>query len=476
MSKIEKNNTMEKIISLCKRRGIIYPGSEIYGGLANSWDYGPLGAQLKKNIKDLWWKTMVEERLDIVGLDSSILLNPKVWEVSGHISNFSDPLMDCKNCKSRERADKLIENWIHENKSDQLPNNWAGEKTPPKDLLDFINKNQIKCPNCSKCDWTEPKAFNLMFKTQQGVVEGETRDIYLRPETAQGIFINFKNVLNTTRKKLPFGIAQIGKAFRNEITPGNFIYRTREFEQMEIEYFFNPEENDWKDLLRDWKETTHNFATNLLGINPNKLRFRDHSSEELSHYSKGTTDLEFEYPFGWAELCAAAAYRTDYDLSQHQNNSDSDLTYLDPYTNKKFIPHVIEPSYGLERLVLAILLSAYHEEKMENEEDRIVLHLHPLVAPMTVAVLPLVNKLNDQAEELAKNLSKDFRVDFDTSGSIGKRYRRQDEIGTPYCITYDYETNNDQSVTVRDRDSMQQERIAISDLKSYLNLRITNQK
>jgi glycyl-tRNA synthetase len=460
---------MDKIISLCKRRGFIFPGSEIYGGLANTWDYGPLGSQLKKNIKDIWWKTFVEKRLDMVGLDAAILMNPSTWEASGHVSSFSDPLMDCKSCHSRERADKLVEKWMHENNSSQHPKNWAGEKTPPKDLLEFIQEKGIKCPVCGKINWTEPKAFNLMFKTKQGVIEEEGKDIYLRPETAQGIFVNFKNVLDTSRKKLPFGIAQIGKAFRNEITPGNFTFRTREFEQMEIEYFFNPDQSPWQKIFEQWKTDSMGFISDTLGIRKELLRFRDHEQDELAFYSKGTTDIEFKFPFGWGELCAAGAYRTDYDLKQHEKHSGQKLVYLDPYTNTTFTPHVMEPSFGLDRVTLAVLLSAYNEEQLADDDTRIVMKIKPDLAPVNLAVLPLVNKLNEPAEKLAGDLIRDFRTDFDTSGSIGKRYRRQDEIGTPFCLTFDYDSLEDNAVTVRDRDTMAQERINITALKSYLN-------
>lgn len=474
MSELQKDQqvTMDKIISLAKRRGFIYPGSEIYGGLANSWDYGPLGSQLKKNIKDLWWKTFVEQRLDMVGLDAAILMNPTVWEASGHVGAFTDPLMDCKKCKSRERADKLVENWAHETKSNEKPVNWAGEKTPPKDLLNFIIDKKILCPICKSCEWTEPKAFNLMFKTKQGVVEEGSKDIYLRPETAQGIFVNFKNVLETSRKKLPFGIAQIGKAFRNEITPGNFVFRTREFEQMEIEYFFDPEATPWEGVFSKWKTDCMDFVTNKLGIDKDKLRFRDHDPDELSHYSKGTTDIDFYFPFGWGELAAAGAYRTDYDLKQHEKFSGQKLTYLDPYTNKVLTPHVMEPSFGADRITLATLLSAYFEEKVGEDDTRIVLKLKPSIAPVTLAVLPLTNKLNDQAEQLAITLQKKFRVDFDTSGSIGKRYRRQDEVGTPFCLTFDFESLEDNSVTIRDRDSMQQQRVKIDQLVEFIEQKL----
>jgi len=462
------NVTMEQLVNFCKQRGFIYQGSEIYGGLANAWDYGPLGSQLLKNIKDLWWKTMVEQRMDMVGLDSAILMNPDVWVASGHVGGFSDPLMDCKACKNRVRADKMVEEWQHTNASDDKPANWAGEKTPPADLLTFVNEKNIVCPTCGKKDWSEPKAFNLMFKTKMGVVDGEGKDVYLRPETAQGIFVNFKNVLDTSRRKLPFGIAQIGKAFRNEITPGNFIFRTRELEQMEIEYFFDPETTDWKDLLEEWKANALHFTHDLLGIDKDRLRMRDHDADELSHYSKGTTDLEFHFPFGWSELVAAGAYRGCYDLTQHQTHSGKPLVYRDPFTNKVFVPHVMEPSYGVGRLMLATLLSAYDEEKIAEDDTRIVMRFKPSIAPVTVAVLPLVNKLNDRAMELAQELIRAFRIDVDTSGSIGKRYRRQDEIGTPFCVTVDFDTLEDNAVTVRHRDSMEQERVAIADLSAYL--------
>lgn len=467
--------SMDAIANLSKRRGFVFQGSEIYGGLANAWDYGPLGSQLLKNIKDLWWKTMVEQRNDMVGLDSAILMNPSVWEASGHVGSFSDPLMDCRSCKTRVRADKMVEEWQHDNKSDEKPANWAGEKTPPKDLLAFIVERNMPCPSCGKVDWTEPKAFNLMFKTKMGVVEGEGKDIYLRPETAQGIFVNFKSVQESSRKKLPFGIAQIGKAFRNEITPGNFIFRTREFEQMEIEYFFDPETTDWKELLEEWKNNATYFARDLLGIDESRLRMRDHDVDELSHYSKGTTDLEFNFPFGWSELVAAGAYRGNYDLTQHQTYSGQKLTYRDPFTNKEFIPHVMEPSYGLQRLMLATLLSAYDEEEVAEGDVRTVLRFKPWIAPVTVAVLPLVNKLNEEGERLLQTLTKEFRTDFDTSGSIGKRYRRYDEIGTPFCVTVDFDTLEDKAVTVRERDSMKQERVKIDDLVAYLKERVAIQ-
>lgn len=464
--------SMDTIVHLCKRRGFVFQGSDIYGGLANTWDYGPLGSQLAKNIKNQWWNTMVEQRADMVGMDSSILMNPSVWEASGHVGGFSDPLMDCRGCKARVRADKMVEEWQHTNSSEEKPANWAGEKTPPKDLLAFIVAKNILCPSCQQCDWTEPKAFNLMFKTKMGVVEGEGKDIYLRPETAQGIFVNFKNVLDSTRRKLPFGIAQIGKAFRNEITPGNFIFRTREFEQMEIEYFFDPDTTDWQSLLEEWKDVSMHFVKDVLGMDESRLRFRDHDADELSHYSKGTTDVEFDFPFGWGELCAAGAYRGNYDLTQHQTHSGQKLTYRDPFTNKEFIPHVMEPSYGLGRLMLATLISAYDEEEVAEGDVRTVMRFKPWIAPITVAVLPLTNKLNEEGEKIRQLVSKHFRTDFDTSGSIGKRYRRYDEIGTPFCITVDFDTLDDKAVTVRDRDSMKQERITLDDLIAYLQKRM----
>ncbi len=456
---------MDKVVGLSKRRGFVYPGSEIYGGLANAWDFGPLGVELLKNLKDAWWKKFVIERTDMVGLDAAILMNPSTWEASGHVGSFSDPLMDCKKCKSRERADKLVENWQHENASDEQPANWAGEKTPPQDMLDFINTKNITCPQCGGLDWTLPKAFNLMFKTQQGVVEGEGKDIYLRPETAQGIFVNFKNIQTTSRKKVPFGIAQIGKAFRNEITPGNFVFRTREFEQMEIEYFCKPgtelEIHDfWKHFCMEWYLG--------LGVNPDNLRFRDHDKAELSHYSNATADIEYQYPFGWGELCGIAS-RTNYDLKQHMEHSSKDLQYFDEAAKEKYIPFVIEPSLGVQRSALVFLCDAYEEEEIKEGDTRVVLHLHNQLAPVKIAVLPLAKKIADGAENVFNTLVKQLglNMDFDVQGSIGKRYRRQDEAGTPYCVTFDYESLDDNAVTIRERDSMDQQRMKIDELVPF---------
>ncbi len=458
--------TMEKLVSLAKRRGFVYPGSEIYGGLANAWDFGPLGVEVLNNIKAAWWKKFVTERLDMVGLDSAILMHPEVWKASGHVDSFSDPLMDCKSCKCRERADKLIANWEVQTEGATLPADWAGEKTPPEVLLEFINENKIACPNCGALNWTLPKAFNLMFKTQQGVVEGEGRDIYLRPETAQSIFVNFKNVLTTSRKKVPFGVAQIGKSFRNEITPGNFIFRTREFEQMEVEFFCKPgTELDfheyWKNFTMQWYES--------LGLNKEHLRFRDHDASELSHYSNATSDIEFLYPFGWGELCGIAS-RTDFDLKRHSEFSSKDLQYFDEQTKEKYVPYVIEPSLGVQRSALAFLCDAYDEEEISSDDTRVVLRFSNQIAPIKAAVLPLFNKLSENALKLHQRLARELglNIDFDTSGSIGKRYRRQDEAGTPYCITFDYESEENGTVTVRERDSMEQIRISMDDLGSYL--------
>ncbi|MBU4486255.1 MAG: glycine--tRNA ligase [Candidatus Delongbacteria bacterium] len=457
---------MDKIVSLAKRRGFVYPGSEIYGGLANTWDYGPLGVELLNNIKDSWRRKFIKERPENIELDSAILLNSKVWEASGHVGNFSDPLMDCKKCKSRIRADKHIEDWNEKNSTKLFPQKWAGEFTPSKDLFEFITSNKILCSKCGANDWTEPKAFNLMFKTEQGVIEGEGALIYLRPETAQGIFINFKNIQTTSRKKIPFGICQIGKSFRNEITPGNFIFRTREFEQMEMEFFCKPgTELEW---FVFWKNFTYNWFLNI-GINSENLRMRDHEKDELAFYSNATTDVEYRYPFGWGELCGIAS-RTDYDLKQHINLSGKDLSYFDESQKEKFVPFVIEPSLGVQRTALVILCDAYNEEIIGENDTRIVLKLHPALAPFKVAVLPLAKKLSEESYKLYMALLKEFgwNIDFDDVGSIGKRYRRHDEIGTPYCITFDFDSLEDKSVTVRDRDSMNQERIKIENLNNYL--------
>jgi glycyl-tRNA synthetase len=466
MGKNKKEDTlMDKIVSLSKRRGFVYPGSEIYGGLANAWDFGPLGVELLNNLKQAWWKKFVIERTDMVGLDAAILMNPQTWVASGHVGSFADPLMDCKKCKSRDRADKLVEKWQFDNQSDLTPANWAGEKTPPQDMLDFINDKNITCPSCGGLDWTLPKAFNLMFKTKQGVVEGEGKDIYLRPETAQGIFVNFKNVLTTSRKKVPFGIAQIGKAFRNEITPGNFVFRTREFEQMEIEFFCKPgtdlEWHDfWKTFAMDWYKG--------LNVNPDNLRFRDHDASELSHYSNATSDIEYRYPFGWGELCGIAS-RTDYDLKQHMEHSAKDLQYFDETTQEKYIPYVIEPSLGVQRSALVFLCDAYEEQTLDDGDTRVVLHLHNQLAPVKIAVLPLQKKLGDEAQKVFTLLVKELglNIDFDLVGSIGKRYRRHDEAGTPYCVTFDFDSLEDEAVTIRDRDTMDQVRMKIAELPAY---------
>ena len=458
-----ENLTMDKIVGLCKSRGYVYPGSEIYGGLANTWDYGPLGVELKNNIKKAWMKKFVQESKYNVGLDAAILMNPDVWVASGHIGNFSDPLIDCKECKTRHRADKLIEEWAHEQGKDMIADGMSDEQ-----LINFIKENHIPCPNCGKENFTDIRKFNLMFKTYQGVTEDSKSEIYLRPETAQGIFVNFKNAMRTTRRKLPMGIAQIGKAFRNEITPGNFTFRTREFEQMELEFFCKPGTDlEWH---KYWKEFCENWLLSL-GMKKENIRLRDHSPEELSHYSNGTTDIEFTFPFGWGELWGIAD-RTDYDLKQHMEHSKEDMTYLDSETNEKYIPYCIEPSLGCDRVALAFLCNAYDEEEIAEGDVRTVLHLHPALAPYKVAVLPLSKKLSEKAEEVYTKLSKKFMCDYDEAGSIGKRYRREDEIGTPYCITIDFDTLEDESVTVRDRDTMEQIRIKIDELEAWLQEKV----
>ena len=451
--------TMEKIVSLCKNRGYVYQGSEIYGGLSNAWDYGPLGVEFKNNIKKAWMKKFVQESKYNVGLDSAILMNPQVWVASGHVGGFADPLIDCKECKTRHRADKLIEDWMKEHDCVEIVDGWPDEK-----MIEYMNKNKIVCPNCGKQNFTEIRKFNLMFKTFQGVTEDTKSEIYLRPETAQGIFVNFKNVLRTTRRKLPLGIAQIGKSFRNEITPGNFIFRIREFEQMELEFFCKPGTDlEW---FKYWKEFCRNWLLSL-GMKEENIRMRDHGEKELSFYSKGTTDIEFLFPFGWGELWGIAD-RTDYDLKRHMECSKEDFTYLDIETNEKFVPYCIEPSLGCDRVLLAFLCNAYEEEKIGEDDSRVVLRLHPALAPYKAAVLPLSKKLSEKAEEIYQVLSKDFMCDYDEAGSIGKRYRREDEIGTPYCITVDFETETDGCVTVRDRDTMEQIRIKIEELQEYL--------
>ena len=460
---MEQKATMEKIVNLCKGRGFIFPGSEIYGGLANSWDYGPLGVEFKNNVKKAWWKRFVQESKYNVGLDAAIIMNPQTWVASGHVGGFSDPLMDCKQCKARHRADKLIEDYAAANGLDTNPAGWTFEQ-----MSAFIKEHNIACPACGGHEFTEIKKFNLMFKTFIGVTEDTTSTVYLRPETAQGIFVNFPNVQRASRKKLPFGIAQIGKSFRNEITPGNFVFRTREFEQMELEFFCKPDTDlEW---FKYWKDYCHKFLLDL-GIKDEHLRLRDHDPEELAFYSKATTDFEFLFPFGWGELWGIAD-RTDYDLGQHAKFSGKDLTYYDQDTNEHYIPYVIEPSLGADRVALAFLCEAYDEETVGDNDVRVVLHLHPALAPYKAAILPLSKKLGDKATEIYEELSKFFPVDYDETGSIGKRYRRQDEIGTPLCITYDFDSENDNCVTVRDRDTMEQVRIPILELKKYIEEKI----
>ena len=454
---------MDKIVNLCKSRGYIYPGSEIYGGLANSWDYGPLGVEFKNNVKKAWMKKFIQENKYNVGLDAAILMNPETWVASGHVGGFSDPLIDCKECKTRHRADKLIEDWLKENNKEEVVDGWSDEK-----MVDFIHDNNIKCTDCGASNFTPIRKFNLMFKTFQGVTEDTKSELYLRPETAQGIFVNFKNVLRTTRRKLPMGIGQVGKSFRNEITPGNFLFRIREFEQMELEFFCKPGTDMewfkyWRAFCKDWLLS--------LGMKEESLRLRDHSPEELCFYSKGTTDIEFKFPFGWGELWGIAD-RTDYDLKQHMEHSKEDFTYLDQETGEKFVPYCVEPSLGCDRVALAFLCNAYDEEEIAEGDVRTVLHLHPALAPYKVAVLPLSKKLSAKAEEIYANLSKKYMCEYDEAGSIGKRYRREDEIGTPYCITIDFETENDNSVTIRDRDTMEQVRVKIDDLEKWIDEKI----
>jgi len=460
MTTMAVEKTMEKIVSLSKSRGFVFPGSEVYGGLANTWDYGPLGVELKNNVKKAWWKKFVQESPYNVGLDAAILMNPQTWVASGHVGGFSDPLIDCKKCKSRFRADKIIEDFIKENKGEEINvDGWDNEK-----LEGFIQENHMVCPECGEFDYTGIRKFNLMFKTFQGVTEDSTAEIFLRPETSQGIFVNFKNVQRTSRKKVPFGIAQIGKSFRNEITPGNFTFRTREFEQMELEFFCAPGEDlKWFEY---WKEYCKNFLLSL-GIQADNLRLRDHAPEELSHYSNATTDFEYKFPFGWGELWGIAD-RTDFDLKQHMEHSGVDMKYQDPTTNEKYIPYCIEPSLGADRVTLAFLIDAYDEEELEDGTVRNVLRFHPALAPFKAAVLPLTKKLSEPATELFQDLAKYFNVDYDETGSIGKRYRRHDEAGTPFCITFDFDSLEDKCVTVRDRDTMEQVRMPIAELKSYI--------
>ncbi len=506
---------MEKIVSLCKRRGFVFPGSEIYGGLANTWDYGPYGVELMNNVKKLWWSYFIHRREDMVGLDAAILMNPRVWEASGHVTSFSDPLVDCKKCHERIRGDKLIEEnfgkdfftciddiisdiekrgaehpMVKENirtGTNKDPSWWVKEtrsdlekrKKNSISAVNYILKHDrsLKCPKCGASDFTESRSFNLMFKTYQGVIEEDAAMVYLRPETAQGIFVNFKNVQQTTRKKIPFGIGQIGKAFRNEITPGNFTFRTREFEQMEIEYFVH--ESKWKNIYDSWRENMNTFFVQELGFKKDNMRWRQHDKDELSHYSKETWDIEYQFPFGWGELWGIA-YRTDYDLKQHEEFSGEKLEYLDPETNEKFVPHCIEPTFGVTRTVLVALLEAYDEDQVftekpgktpqESVETRVVMRFSPKLAPVKAAVLPLMKKepLGPKAREIFQLLAKHFVVEYDESGSVGKRYRRQDEIGTPYCFTVDFQTLEDDTVTVRDRDTMKQERVNVKEILSFL--------
>ena len=464
-----KNNekTMEKIVNLCKNRGFIYAGSEIYGGLANSWDYGPLGVELKNNVKKAWWKKFVQENKYNVGLDSAILMNSEVWKASGHVGGFSDPLMDCKDCHARHRADKLIEDYAAENGIEIVAESLSNEE-----MEQYIKDHDITCPKCGSKNFTGIRQFNLMCKTFQGVTEDTTSTLYLRPETAQGIFVNFPNIARTSRKKVPFGVCQIGKSFRNEITPGNFTFRTREFEQMELEFFCKPGTDlewfdYWRSHCRDWLYG--------LGMSEENLRLRDHDPAELAFYSKATTDFEYLFPFGWGELWGVAD-RTNYDLTQHEKFSGQSMEYFDPTTNEKYIPYVIEPSLGADRVVLAFLCEAYDEEEVPNskgkQDTRVVLHLHPALAPYKAAVLPLSKKLDAEATEVYEQLSKDFMVDYDVTGAIGKRYRREDEIGTPFCITYDFDSKEDGCVTVRDRDTMDQVRIPISEVSAYISEKI----
>ena len=458
--RIIMEKTMEKIQALAKARGFIYPGSEIYGGLANTWDYGNLGVELKNNVKQAWWQKFIRESQYNVGIDCAILMNPQTWVASGHLGSFSDPLMDCKECHERFRADQLIEKFAEENsiELDGSVDGWSNEK-----MQDFISEHSVPCPTCGKHNFTDIRQFNLMFKTFQGVTEDAKNTVYLRPETAQGIFVNFKNVQRTSRKKIPFGIGQIGKSFRNEITPGNFTFRTREFEQMELEFFCEPDTDlewfaYWKDFCINWLQT--------LGIKPDEMRVRDHDQEELSFYSKATSDIEFLFPFGWGELWGIAD-RTNYDLSRHAETSGEDMSYFDDTKDEKYIPYVIEPSLGADRVTLAFLCSAYDEEELEGGDVRTVMHFHPAIAPVKIGVLPLSKKLGEQAGKIYETLSKLYNCEYDDRGNIGKRYRRQDEIGTPYCITYDFDSEEDGAVTVRDRDTMEQERIKIEDLPKY---------
>ncbi len=458
--------TMEKVVALAKARGFVYPGSEIYGGLANTWDYGPLGVELKNNVKKAWWQKFIKESPLNVGVDCALLMNPQVWVASGHVGGFNDPLMDCRECKERFRADQLIEEYMKQEglESEEAVDSWSNEA-----MKTYIDEHNINCPSCGAHNFTDIRQFNLMFKTFQGVTEDASNTIYLRPETAQGIFVNFKNVQRTSRKKIPFGIGQVGKSFRNEITPGNFTFRTREFEQMELEFFCEPGTDlEWFEY---WKDYCINWLQNL-GIKEEEMRVRDHSAEELSHYSNATSDIEFLFPFGWGELWGIAD-RTDFDLKAHQTESGQDMTYFDDQKKEKYIPYCIEPSLGADRVTLAFLCAAYDEEELEGGDSRTVLRFHPALAPIQVAVMPLSKKLGEQATELFTTLSKTYNAEYDDRGSIGKRYRRQDEIGTPFCITYDFDSLEDQAVTIRHRDTMEQERIKIEDLKAYFEEHFT---
>lgn len=454
--------SMEQIVNLAKHRGFVFPGSEIYGGLANTWDYGPLGIELKNNVKKAWWKKFIQESPYNVGLDAAILMNPKTWMASGHVGNFNDPMIDCKKCKARHRADKLIEDALEAKGIEMVVDGLTFDQ-----MAGLMKEHEVKCPDCGSEDFTEIRQFNLMFKTFQGVTESNTNEIFLRPETAQGIFVNFKNVQRSMRKKLPFGIGQIGKSFRNEITPGNFTFRTREFEQMELEFFCKP--GDDLEWFTFWRSTCKNWLLSL-GMDEESMRLRDHGEEELSHYSNATTDIEFRFPFGWGELWGIAS-RTDFDLNRHMEHSTEDFNYVDPQTNERYVPYCIEPSLGADRVTLAFLCDAYEEEQLEND-SRTVLRFHPALAPFKAAILPLSKKLSEGAGEVFAELAKDFMVDFDETGSIGKRYRRQDEIGTPFCITYDFDSVEDNAVTVRDRDTMEQVRMPISELKGFLEKKI----
>lgn len=455
--------TMEKIVALTKNRGFVFPGSDIYGGLANTWDYGPLGVELKNNVKKAWWKKFIQESPYNVGMDAAILMNPKVWVASGHVGGFNDPLMDCKACKTRYRADQLIEEFMIKNDIVENVEGWSNEK-----MESYVAEKGIDCPNCGKHDYTGIRQFNLMFKTHQGVTDDSSTEIFMRPETAQGIFVNFKAIQRAARKKVPFGIGQIGKSFRNEITPGNFIFRTREFEQMEMEFFCKPgTEFEWFDY---WKQFSLNWLSEL-GLKDENVKFRDHDEDELSHYSNATTDIEYLFPFGWGELWGIAS-RTDFDLNRHMEHSGVDLKYVDPVTNEKYVPYVIEPALGCDRVTLAFMVDAYDEEVIDEKDTRIVMRFHPALAPFKAAIFPLSKKLNDEASEVFATLRKEFTVDYDDAGSIGKRYRRHDEIGTPFCITYDFESKEDGAVTVRHRDSMEQERVKIDELVEYIRTRI----